>query len=204
MKYQHHWAAQRRKTAHGPLSHLLMGPRPDSQRPGRRFGPPRHPLPRPHGPPAGPGGEARSGPSILIERSPARFAGSKPTTTRRPSNPSSFFPSPFSLLETEATAAGHGSPAEWAGRRHRGLLAGARARRWVSAPPSSSPWMAPGSRAPHARPQRPGAASGGFSVPRCPASGGANASRAPAAAVTRGPGRPRALSPLGLGLGFHF
>ena len=32
----------------------------------------------------------------------------------------------FSLHEMEATAAGHGGRAEWAGRRHRGLLAGAR------------------------------------------------------------------------------
>ena len=62
----------------------------------------------------------------------------------------------FSLHETEAMAAGHGGRAEWAGRRHRGLLAGARARRWVSAPLSSSPWMAPRFRA-HARaPRRPG------------------------------------------------
>ena len=191
------------KPARGLLGHLSLGPRPDSQRPGRRIGPPRRPLPRPHGPPASPGGEALSRPPILIGWSPARFAGSKPTTTRRPSNPSSFFPSPFSLLETEATAAGHGGPAEWAGRRHCGLLAGARARRWVSAPPSSSPWMAPGSRAPHAQnPSVPERQAGGFSVPRCPASGGANASRAPVAAVARGPGRPRALSSLGLGLGF--
>ena len=80
MKYQYHWAAQRRKMAHVPLSHLLMGPRPDSQRPGRRFGPPRRPLPRPNGPLAGPEGEALSRPLITIGRSSAVFARSKPAS----------------------------------------------------------------------------------------------------------------------------
>jgi len=77
-------------------------------------------------------------------------------TPRRPQTLGSFSLSVFSLHETEATAAGHGGPAEWAGRRHRGLLAGARARRWVSAPPSSSPWMAPRFRARARAPRRPG------------------------------------------------
>ena len=39
-------------------------------------------------------------------------------------------------------------------RRHRGLPAGVRARRWVSAPPSSSPWMAPCFRARAHEPRR--------------------------------------------------
>ena len=41
-------------------------------------------------------------------------------------------------------------------RRRRGLLAGVRARQWVSAPPSSSPWMAPCFRARARAPRRPG------------------------------------------------
>ena len=40
-------------------------------------------------------------------------------------------------------------------RRRRSLLAGVRARRWVSAPPSSSPWMAPCFRARAHAPRRP-------------------------------------------------
>jgi len=105
MKYQYHWAAQRRKTAHGPLSHLLMGPRPDSQRPGRRFGPPRRPLPRPHGPLAGPEGEALSRPLITIGRSSVVFARSKPRRRRHVPNPSSFFPPPS--LSTLRSGDGH-------------------------------------------------------------------------------------------------
>ena len=35
------------KPARGLLGHLFLGPRPDSQRPGRRIGPPRRPLPLP-------------------------------------------------------------------------------------------------------------------------------------------------------------
>jgi len=74
-------------------------------------------------------------------------------TTRRPQTLGSLFPSRSSLsTKTEATAAGHGGRAERAGRRHRGLLAGAHARRRVSAPPSSRPWTEPCSRAPRAPP----------------------------------------------------
>ena len=36
-------AAQKQKSARGLLGHLLLGPRPDSQWPGRRIGPPRRP-----------------------------------------------------------------------------------------------------------------------------------------------------------------
>jgi len=78
-------------------------------------------------------------------------------------NPSGISPSPFSLHATQRRPERHGGRAEQAGRRHRGLLAGARARRRVRAPPLSRPWTEPCSRAPRARPRRPEATSGGAS-----------------------------------------
>src|SRR6185503_8788031 len=87
VKQNTHQAAQKQKPARGLLGHLLLGPRPDSQRPGRRIGPPRRPLPRPHGPSASPGGEMLSRPPILIRRSSARFAGSKPVGDATSPNP---------------------------------------------------------------------------------------------------------------------
>jgi hypothetical protein len=120
----------------------------------------------------------------------ALFSQDQNTTTRRPPKPEVIRPSRFSLHWTAATATGHGGRAERAGRRHRGLLAGARARRRGSAPPSSRPWTESCSRAPRARSRHPGAAT--------------PASRAPAAAVARRLGRSRALSSLGLGFAVWF
>ena len=81
-----------------------------------------------------------------------------PRRRRSPSNPRSFSPL-LSPRERRQPRSGGDGQAERAGRRRHGLLAGARARQRVSAPLSSWPWTEPGSRAPHARPRRPGAAS---------------------------------------------
>ena len=95
----------RSKPARGLLGHLSLGPRPDSQRLGRRIGPPRRPLPRPHGPSASPGGETISRPLITIGRSSVVFARSKPRRRRRGPNPSSFFFPPS--LSTLCSGDGH-------------------------------------------------------------------------------------------------
>ena len=131
--------------------------------------------------------------------------GSDPTAGRDPRgikigdaglsrNPSGSFSLPLlSPRDAAATATGHGGRAERAGRRRRGLLAGARARQRVSAPPSSRPWTEPRFRAPHTRPRCPGAASGRL---HCAAKSGERRRRC----VTRtgdsvacGPGKSRTL-----------
>jgi len=109
--------------------------------------------PRPKGSPSG-------GRSICVVRSYSTAVrhprGMKTGDGRRSPNPRVHsLPPPF-LSHRAAAMGGRGKRAE---RRHRGLLAGACARRRVSAPPSSRPWTEPCSRAPRARPRRPGAAS---------------------------------------------
>jgi len=143
MKYQYHWAAQRRKTAHGPLSHFLMGPRPDSQRPGCRFGPPRRPLPRLNGPLAGPEGEALSRLLITIGRPSALFAGTKLGDDASPANPRLI----LSLCLLSPRNGGSHGAKERSGGAAAGLLAGARAPLCGSTLPSSGlavvPFLSP-------------------------------------------------------------
>ena len=80
-------AAHSEKTARGLLGRLLLGPEPDSQRPGHRIGPPRR-LPPPHAWAAcRPKSEARSWPPILIGRLSVRSAGTKPSDARPPLEP---------------------------------------------------------------------------------------------------------------------
>jgi len=90
----------------------------------------------------GPTGGDRSWPSDLIRRPAASLAGSKPGRRPPPRNPRTFSLPPLSPYH-ETAAAAMVAAEEMTRRRRRGLLAGARARRWVSAPPSSSPLTAP-------------------------------------------------------------
>ena len=74
----------------------------------------------------------------------------KPAAGPPPGTPAPFPSPPFSLMRAAAAPEGDGNGdrgKEMTRRRRRCLLAGARTRRWVSAPPSSSPLMALGFRA---------------------------------------------------------
>ena len=117
------------------------------------------PLPFPLGPnSARPAPRSSLGRRIRSDGRPPLPRDQNPRRRRSPSNPRSFSPL-LSPRERRQPRSGGDGQAERAGRRRRGLLAGARVRQRVSEPPSSWPWTEPGSRAPHARPQRPGAAS---------------------------------------------
>jgi len=115
-----------------------------------------------------------------------------PRRRRSPSNPRSFSPL-LSPRERRQPRSGGDGQAERAGRRRRGLLAGARARQRVSAPPSSRPWTEPRFRAPHTRPRCPGAASRRL---HCAAKSGERRRRCVTRTgdgVARGPGKSRTL-----------
>ena len=180
-------AAQKRKPARGPLGTCLPRAQAAAWAWAGILAPTRLPLGLllARSPPAVP---SRPSPPIKIGRPGALFAGSKPDDAV---SPQTLGHSPLPFLSPLDGGDGHwpwwpggaggAAPPRLARRR-------ARARRRVSAPPSSRPWTEPCSRAPRARPRRPGAAT--------------PASRALAATVARGPGRSRALLSLGLGLGF--
>ena len=89
-------AAHSEKTARGLLGRLLLGPEPDSQRLGRRIGPPRRLPPTPAWAACRPKNGARSWLPILIGRLSVRSAGTKPGDAGAPQNPRFISPPPFS------------------------------------------------------------------------------------------------------------
>ena len=66
-------------SARGLFDLLLLGPEPDSQRPGHRKGPPRHRPPVRMGRAPAQDAETRSWPSMKIGWQATRSAGSKPS-----------------------------------------------------------------------------------------------------------------------------
>src|SRR6185312_15876656 len=96
-------AAHSEKTARGLLGRLLLGPEPDSQRLGRRIGPPRRLPPTPAWAACRPKNGVRSWPPILIGRLSVRSAGTKPGDAGAPKTLGSFL-----LLPSLSTLSGGG------------------------------------------------------------------------------------------------